>query len=333
MFQLRLSLASTSSAPAPVAIFAFRRLSSLRLVLEALGQCPEFSRTPLVVFSDGPRPGHPDDSEAVADVRHFLRGWCRSHRAELIEFEENRGLRQSIVSGVTQLVEEHGKVIVLEDDIVVSPGFLEFMNSALEAFTDRADLVQVSGYLPPVRCSLPETGLVGVPACWGWATWDRAWRLYRDDAEELLAEIPDSEIGRFNLDDTYDYHTSLRENACAVANTWMVRWYASVFLEGGLTLYPGQSLTRNVGFDDQGTHCRGGNRRVARAFQRQRIARRAPSLDPVSIGQTETPEFREALKEFYRWQQAQWSRPTKREIWRARCRRLLGRDWRVSADE
>ena len=162
--------------PVPIAIFAFNRLDLLQKTLRALERCAGFPGGPLHVFSDAPRDGRATETDAVAKLRGWLRVWCARHCATLHEATENKGLRKSIVSGVTALLEEHDRVIILEDDIVVSPVFLQFMHSALDVFQEREDIFQVSGYFVPHRQKLPAAGLLRVPACWGWATWRRAWR-------------------------------------------------------------------------------------------------------------------------------------------------------------
>jgi hypothetical protein len=327
MYLGKTSSHSLSGDPAPVAVFAFRRLEPLRRTLDALERCPEFEDSRVVVFSDAAREGQPGESESVAKVRNFLRDWTQRHGATLKEAPVNMGLRRSITSGVSEVVSEHDRVIVLEDDIIISPHFLRFMNEALEACRDREDIFQISGYFVPGKTPLPPLGLLRVPACWGWATWKRAWDAYDDDAAALLTKIDErGGVYQFNLNGSYDYYESLRANSVGQASTWMVRWYASLFLRGGLTLYPGKSLTRNIGFDDEGTHC--GKGRLAQTFSRQSIARSLPGIDWTNLGTRESPEWFVALESFYRWQSEQWGKPSAGEIWRARWQRLRGRDWR-----
>jgi hypothetical protein len=37
-------------------------------------------------------------------------------------------------------------------------------------------------------------------------------------------------------------------------DSWAIRWYASIFLKGGLTLNPSVSLVNNIGNDGSGIH-------------------------------------------------------------------------------
>jgi hypothetical protein len=310
--------------PAPIAIFAFRRLDLLKRTLRALENCDGFAGSPLVVFSDAGRETVPGETAQVAKLRGWLRGWCARHGAELREAPVNQGLRASIIAGVTQVVEQHGRVIVLEDDILVSPWFLRFMNSALEAGESRDRIYQVSGYFVPHRRSLPTVGLLRVPACWGWATWRRAWRHYDDDAAALLKKIRQCDTNAFDINGSYGNLDALQRNAEGRINTWAVRWCAAVFLRQGLTLYPAVSLTRNIGFGGGGTNC--GKSAMDRVFLRQRIDPGPVAVDwEAAMDAGESADYVAALEEFYRWQNRQWAMPTLRERVRGKIRRIFTR--------
>jgi hypothetical protein len=306
--------------PVPIAIFAFKRLDLLMKTLSSLERCHGFPGGSIHVFSDAARAGEPVEAERVEAVRSYLRVWCARNQATLHEAARNQGLRSAIVGGVSFLLSTYERIIVLEDDIVVSKYFLEFMHVALERFRDSEKVMQVSGYFTPHHCTLPDVGLLHVTACWGWGTWRRAWRYYRDDAKSLLVDISGRSLRKFNVEDTYDYYGSLQENAEGTQNTWSVRWYASVFLKDGLVVFPGQSLTRNIGFGDDGTNCRDGA--MAQVFMKQRIMARVPDTSFIDEHLVETKLFRDQLTKFYSWQNLQWSQPSAAKRWSARIRRV-----------
>jgi hypothetical protein len=241
----------------------------------------------------------------------------------LVEAKENLGLRTSVVSAVTSLVQQYGRVIVLEDDLILSKHFLTYMNDCLEKFSDREDIIQISGYTFPHDAALPDAGLLRTPGSWGWATWKRAWQYYRDDAAALVNEVKQANVSRFNFDDTYAHLDALERNAEGTLDTWLIRWYASVFLRGGLTIHPGQSLVRNIGFGEDAENCKPGP--TARAYSRQTISDRPIVVDPTAVGTTETPSFAEATKEFLRWQQYQWGKPSFSERVRGKLQHWSGR--------
>ena len=306
---------------APITIFAFRRLDLLQRTLGALEKCDGFAQSPLVVFSDAARATVPGEREQVEKLRGWLRTWCARHGAELREAPVNCGLRASIIAGVTEIVEQHGRVIVLEDDILVSPWFLRFMNDALEAGEGRDDLYQVSGYFVPHRRALPAVGLLRVPACWGWATWRRAWRAYDDDAAGLLERMRGCDTRAFDINGTYGNLDALERNADGRLNTWAVRWCAAVFLRGGLTVYPAVSLTRNIGFGGGGTHCDKSS--MDKVFLRQRIDPGPVAVAWDALETLESLEFLATLEEFYRFQHRQWTLSPWPTRLRGKIRRIL----------
>jgi hypothetical protein len=310
-----------------VAVFAFNRLDFLATTLSALERCEGFTHTQVHVFSDAARENRPAEATEVAAVRALLRSWCSRVGAVLHEAPLNMGLHRAIVDGVSEMLTTYERIIVLEDDIVVSRGFLTFMNHALNAYHARNEIVQVSGNMVPHRESLPEIGLLRMPGCWGWATWRRAWRLYRDDARVLLQEIDRADVNAFDFHGSYGNREALAKNVDGMLDTWFVRWYASVFLEHGLTVYPARSLTRNIGFDGSGTNCEPS--RMTRVFSRQRIHDPAARIDWEAIGTTESSRFAAVVEKFFRWQQSEWTRPTWQERLRARihiAKRAIARD-------
>ena len=246
-----------SSPLAPVALFAYKRPAHLKRAVDSLARNPLASRTTLVVFCDGPR----DEAavEGVEAVRTLARAINGFASVEVVERDRNMGLAASITDGVGRLVNEHGRAIVLEDDLVVAPRFLEFMNAALEHYRDDERVMQVSGYMYP--CSLPADGGSGfLPSisCWGWATWARAWRHYDPTLSSWDALRADAaRLREFNMDGAYDYATMLKRQRAGDIDSWGVIWYLSVFAMRGLVLYPAASLASNTGFDGSGTHSAG----------------------------------------------------------------------------
>lgn len=315
-------MSELTSSNAPVAVFAFRRLDLLRRTLTALERCEGFASSPVVVFSDAARAGVAGEERQVEKLRVWLRRWCSRHGAELREAAVNRGLRASITGGVSELTERYGRVVVLEDDIVVSRHFLRFMKDGLAACEDRETIYQISGYFIPHRRRLPAVGAMGAPACWGWATWRRAWRWYNDDAAALYEQVRQRDTRAFDINGTYHNLEALRRNAEGTLDTWGVRWYASMFLRGGLVVYPALSLSRNIGFGGGGTNC--GASAMDRIYLRQRIAREPVVADWAALAATPDQEYMKTLEEFYRYQHRQWTLTPWPVRLRAKVRRIIG---------
>jgi hypothetical protein len=239
--------------PAPIVLFAYNRPWHLRQTLEALMRNHLAENSRLIVYSDGPRSER--DQDAVAEVRAFLKGMDGFRKIELVEHDRNLGLQRSIFNGVSDVVERYGRVIVMEDDLVTSPHFLSYMNDALELYEHEEDVISVHGYVYPVKGTLPETFFLRGADCWGWGTWSRGWSRYVDDGALLLTRIRDGGLEKsFDMDGAYPYTRMLADTVSGRVSSWAVKWYASAFLEGRLTLYPGRSLVQHIGKDGSGTN-------------------------------------------------------------------------------
>ncbi len=241
---------------APIALFAYNRPEHTAATLAALAANPLAGESRLWVFSDGPRPGRPDDVGRITAVRELFRGAQGFREVHLVERSENLGLSRSIIRGVGELVERHGRVIVLEDDMVTSPHFLRYMNDGLECYQDDDRVISIHGYVYPVPGRLPEAFFLRGADCWGWATWKRGWDLFEPDGVKLRRELRARGLEReFDMNGSRDYVRMLEDQIAGRCDSWAIRWDASAFLAGKLTLYPGVSLVRNIGLDNTGTHC------------------------------------------------------------------------------
>jgi hypothetical protein len=239
---------------APVALFVYNRLYHLRKTIDALRANSEASSSLLYIFSDAAK--NAVDEKAVNEVRQYIREIDGFSAVHIIERKENYGLAKSIIDGVSKVCQEHGRIIVLEDDIVVSRYFLKFMNDALTLYEHDERVISIGGYQYPIKAALPETFFLKGADCWGWATWKRGWDLFEADGRVLLQELSRRNLThRFDFDGTYPYTKMLKRQISGRNNSWAIRWNASAFLKDKLTLYPGRSLVLNIGNDNSGTHC------------------------------------------------------------------------------
>lgn len=244
---------------APVVVFAYKRVAHLRLCIQHLQNNTLAPSSDLIVYSDGPRTEN--DKEGVLEVRRFLKTVSGFASVKVIEHEGNLGLSKSIILNVTKVVNEYGSVVVVEDDLVTSPYFLQYMNDALKKYQFEDKVISIHGYVYPVKGKLPDLFFLRGADCWGWATWKRGWDLFNADGRALLARIARmNENKRFDFSDTYPYIQMLKDQIERKNDSWAILWYASAFVEDKLTLYPGRSLVRNIGNDDSGTHSRKTNK-------------------------------------------------------------------------
>ena len=214
----------------------------------------EAPETPLYIFSDSPR--NIEASKAVEEVRTYISGIAGFKSLSIIERSHNFGLAGSIIDGVTRVCQQHGRVIVLEDDLVTSRYFLRYMNDGLTLYENDRCVISIHGYVYPVKADLPETFFLMGADCWGWATWKRGWDMFVSDGNQLLDALKKKNLTRrFDYDGAYPHTKMLKEQIKGKNDSWAIRWYASAYVKGMLTLYPKSSLVQNIGFDNSGTHC------------------------------------------------------------------------------
>jgi hypothetical protein len=226
----------------------------VRKTVESLQVNDLAKESDLFIFSDGAKYG--EDQESVDEVRRYIYGIGSFRRVEIVESPVNKGLSSSIVSGITSVIAQYGKIIVLEDDMVTSPYFLLFMNEALQRYGTEEKVISIHGYSFPTKETLPETFFLRGADCWGWATWERGWDLFEPDGAVLFSQLSKQNlVKRFDMYGAFPYTQMLRNQVAAKIDSWAIRWHASAFLAGKLTLYPGKSLVRNIGTDSSGTHC------------------------------------------------------------------------------
>lgn len=242
---------------APILLFVYNRPLHLKRTIESLVRNPLADESELFIFSDAPKTEA--DKENVAYVRRYVHAIDGFKQVNVIERKENWGLARSIIDGVTRLVNEYGRVIVLEDDLVVAPYFLQFMNDALEMYKDEPKVGHIQACDFTKDASLPETFLIKWTGSWGWATWARAWKYFNPDGRALLKELEERGLTyTFDFNGKYGYTRMLRRQIEGKNNSWAIRWNASLFLKDILSLNVGRSLVQNEGFDGSGTNCGGG---------------------------------------------------------------------------
>lgn len=241
----------------PVALFTYNRPEHTDRALDALSNSLQTEDCDFYFFSDGPK--NPTNKPAVDATRTVLHKWAATFNATLMERSENLGLARSIHAGVTDLCERYGRVIVIEDDLVVDPTFLKYMIESLDRYQEDDSVMQVGGLTlcPPENIDT-DAFLLPVTTTWGWATWKSAWQHFRWRPEDLDDAKRDSEWNAlFNLNGTCAFSSMLEDRLANRNDSWGILWWYAVSRLRGLVVYPAQSLVWNGGFDGSGVHCGG----------------------------------------------------------------------------
>lgn len=238
---------------APIALFVYNRPDHTRRTLNYLQKNLLADESRLFVFSDGAKTTA--DEPKVEQVRQLVKEISGFKSVKIISSKQNLGLANSIIKGVTQLVNEYGKVIVFEDDLLSSPYTLQYFNEALTRYANEEKVMHIGAYMFDLADKkLPETFFYRIATSWGWATWARAWKDFEPDIDILLKQFDKPKINRFSIDGTMNFWKQMLEFKTGKNNSWAIRWYASIFLKGGLALHPSRSLVHNIGHDGTGVH-------------------------------------------------------------------------------
>ena len=239
---------------APIVLFVYNRPWHTRQTLNSLLRNELAKDSDLIVFSDAPK--SPDVAMLVTEVRSLLKGITGFKSVRIIERDNNWGLSKSIIEGVTEVVNRYGKVIVLEDDIVTSPSFLQFMNQALDYYEKENRVWHISGWTYPIDTEgLGDAFLWRFMNCWGWATWADRWINFEKNPQRLIENWSEHEKHHFDLDGSGVAWYQVVANLKAEMDTWAIFWYATIYENNGLCINPVRSYVKNIGHDGSGMNC------------------------------------------------------------------------------
>ncbi len=253
VYRMRPIIRSQIYMIAPIALFTFNRIEHTRITVDALRKNVLATETDIIVFSDGAKTS--DGWLAVNEVRQYLSQIQGFRSVKIVHRNQNYGLSESITRGVEEILIDYERIIVVEDDLLTSPHFLTYMNAALDKFSHDSRVVSIHAYVYPVQENAPAAFFLPGADCWGWATWRRGWKVYNSDGRYLLGELKRRKLCKeFDYNNSYPYSKMLKAQIRGDNDSWAIRWYASAFLAGKLTLYPGRSLVHNLGNDGSGTH-------------------------------------------------------------------------------
>lgn len=242
---------------APIVLFAYNRPWHTRKVLEALAQNVEAKDSILYAFCDGAKEGAiQDEVLKIAAVRKLIEKENRFKKVVIKIQEKNKGLANSVIDGVTEVVNVYEKVIVLEDDIVVGKYFLKFMNEGLNIYEKEEHVFGITGFKYPSLSKIKvSTYFLPIASSWSYATWANRWDKVNFNGSELLKVIKQNRLKSKMNFGNYKFYEMLENQIEGKNDSWAIRFYASMFLADCFFLFPNNSLVENIGFDNSGSHC------------------------------------------------------------------------------
>ena len=236
-----------------VNVFAYNRPVHLKRVLAGLSSCNRFNEVKVAIYIDGPLNNF--DLQKISQVSKIANNFTKKYGGEVYAAGYNKGLARSLISGISESFRSNKTLIVLEDDIIPSYYFLDFMLDGLAKYKTNSRIASISGYLPNLKKQIQAPFFRRGADCWGWATWHDRWSAVNWDSKYLLETIIENNLQKaFNLNNSYCFTCMLKRQMNEEIDSWAIRWHASMFVQNKLTLYPNKSLVTNIGFDGSGTH-------------------------------------------------------------------------------
>lgn len=246
---------------APIVIFAFNRLEPLKKCVAALLDNSEAADTDLIVYVDGPRMTKVGEAEKVAAVREYVKS-ITGFKSLTYHFSEmNKKLGPSIIAGVTEVVDQYGRAIVIEDDLIASHNLLAYMNQGLDRYEQDKKVWSISGFSCKVK--VPKNYDADAYFCprstsWGWATWKDRWMKCDWELKDWEAVVSNGKA--FNRWGGSDCFKMLNSWHAGRNQSWAIRFCYNQFVNNALSLFPIVSKIDNEGFDGSGTNCKSYNR-------------------------------------------------------------------------
>lgn len=238
---------------APIILFTYNRLDHLDICLRSLIKNNLAKESNLYVFSDGSK--NSKDEIKVKKVRKYLSSLNGFKKLTIIERHTNFGLAKNIISGLNYIFSKYKKAIIIEDDLLLSPFFLEFMNNNLNMYENSEKVASIHGYSYPVTNKNDKDFFLRGADCWGWATWSNAWKNFNENGSYLLKKIKEQNLVRdFDYNNKAKFSKMLYNQINGTIDSWAIRWHAAIYLKDMLTLYPKKSYVFNIGNDNSGTN-------------------------------------------------------------------------------
>lgn len=250
---------------APIVVVAFNRPDALKSSLVSLAQNPLAENSDLFIFVDGSRENRPDEKEKVQHVKMVAEAATGFKSVTIKASEQNKGLAKSIIGAATELINQYGKVIVVEDDLYLSPSFLTYMNTMLEAYKNDSRIMQVTGYSAKIRH--PERFhcdhyLTRRAHSWSWGTWKDRWETVDWEVKDFDKLAASKEKQKAFNEYGSDLFGMLKDWKTGANNSWYIRFNYAMHKQDRFSIAPICSLVRNDGFGAEATNCKSYNRYI-----------------------------------------------------------------------
>tara|TARA_B100001121_G_C18686095_1_gene620730 strand:- start:1563 stop:2516 length:954 start_codon:yes stop_codon:yes gene_type:complete len=242
----------------PIVIFGFNRPEHMRRMLESLRNNPESRNSKVIFYIDG---FDNENDELIEKTLEIVKeDWGFTDK--VVNFRDrNYGCKFNIINGITEVFKDFESLIVLEDDLILGKNFLNFMNTSIEKYESSNKVWAISGWGHPQLVNLKKgSSFSSLTSPWGWATWKSKWNIFIENKLyeiNLISELNDKEKNQFLFYGYADYwEEAIIKDLDGENSVWDAYWYQTIYINGGLTLFPNTSHVQNEGFDGSGIHCK-----------------------------------------------------------------------------
>jgi hypothetical protein len=242
---------------APIIVTVYDRLQHFQRCIGALQRNRLSAESELYVVSDAPgKPGH---APRINQVRAYARSITGFKKVHLILREENYGAHRSFVAITQQVVDEHGRFILLEDDVIASPNFLDYLNDGLNFYEADKRIFSIGAYTLPIQFPKDfkaDVFFLPTHCSWGFATWEDRWKKVDfSDKDRYAVAMGDGKLTKKLISIGSHMISILRADSQGRIQTPDVRVGFHQFIHDEYTVHPRISKVMNIGFDGSGIHC------------------------------------------------------------------------------
>lgn len=244
----------------PVIIILYNRPKHTEKLFNSIINAKNYNRFNFYVFCDGAK--NQNDIEKINEIKTIVKSFKKKINIKTFYRKKNIGLILNITNSINSVLSKNNFAIILEDDLVLHKNFFNFMDVSLEKYKKNDNVFQISGYSYPIKNYNKKHYFLSLSSCWGWAITARNWKNFAKflNNKKLLMfyylkiKKNSSIKNSFNYGNSYNYFSMLKKFFNNKVNSWGIIFYLYLFVENKLTLFPNNSLVRNIGFDGSGNH-------------------------------------------------------------------------------
>lgn len=241
---------------APIVVTVYHRLEHLQRCIEALCRNEQAKESELIVLSDAPQ--RKEHEAQVELVRKYIMSITGFKKVRPVFWQKNKGGHNSVVDGIRKVLDDYDSFIFLEDDILVAPNFLRYMNDGLKYYENQTSVFSICGYKLPFTVSPNYNKDIFFYPCsspWGFATWRNRWEQVDHSFFDRYAELKKRRQLKEFCSIGFYIKGILKKDSAQEIVADDLRVYYHMFQNKMCSVFPVISQSQNWGFDGSGEHC------------------------------------------------------------------------------